>query len=150
MRIKFMNEKIGLIVDSEEDTITKFLKIINLNKSLMMNCSPSWFKDLQVHAPHCLKKFNDVRDNKLMNVLSKLVEQGKKEKVVHNVPTQILIAALQGAIDSVTKSDFILNSKYSFHDAIRMTAEIFFNGILTDTGKDKFANTKKLFENVLQ
>ena len=149
MRIEFLYGKIDEIVESGDDAITKFLKMINLNKSLMMNCSQSWFKDLQVHAPHCLKKFNDVRDYKIMSVLTKLVEQGKKEKNVQNVPTQILIAALQGAIDSVTRSEFILNSKYSFHDAIRITAEIFFNGILTPGGKDKFANTKKLFENVL-
>lgn len=150
MRIDYLHEKISDIVEADDDAVTKFLKMINLNKSLMMNCSQSWLKDLQVHAPHCLKKFNDVRDNKIMGVLTRLIEQGKKEKMVNNVPTQILIAALQGAVDSVTRSEFILNSKYSFHDAIRITSEIFFNGILTDAGKDKFANTKKLFENVLQ
>ncbi len=149
-RIGFMSEKIDEIVDSSEDSVTKFLRIINLHKSLMMNCSNLWFKDLQVHAPGCLSKFNEMREIKLMNVLARLVEQGKKEKVVANVPTQILIIAMLGAVDSVTRSDFILNAKYSFHDAIRITSEIFFNGILTDSGREKYANTKKLFENVLQ
>jgi len=149
MRIAYMNEKIDEIVDSNDDSVTKFLKIINLHKSMMINCSNMWFKDLQVHAPHCLERFNDVREKKLMYVLSRLVEQGKKEKVVTHVPTQILITAMLGAVDSVTRSDFILNAKYSFHDAIRITAEIFFNGILTDSGKEKYANTKKLIENVL-
>lgn len=150
MRISFMTDKIDQIVESDENSITKFLKIINLHKSLMMNCSNSWFKDLQIHAPDCLKKFNDVREIKLMNVLARLVEQGKKEKAIANVPTQILITAMLGAVDSVTRGDFILNSKFSFHDAIRITAEIFFNGILTDTGREKYANTKKLLENALQ
>jgi AcrR family transcriptional regulator len=150
MRVDFLHEKIIEIVESGDDAVTKFLKMINLNKTIMMNCSQSWFKDLQVHAPHCLKKFNDVRDNEVMNVLARLIEQGKREKMIQSVPSQVLIAAMMGAIDSVTKSDFILNSKYSFHDAIRITAEIFFNGFLTDAGKEKFANTKKLFENVLQ
>jgi AcrR family transcriptional regulator len=150
MRIAFMTEKIDNIVDSSDDSVTKFLKIINLHKSMMMNCSNMWFKDLQVHAPHCLTRFNEVREKKLMSVLSRLVEQGKKEKTVTNVPTQILITAMLGAVDSVTRSEFILNAKYSFHDAIRITAEIFFNGILTDTGKVKYANTKKLFDNVIQ
>lgn len=150
MRIDTMNEKIDEIVESTDDTISKFLKMINMNKAMMINCSQMWFRDLQVHAPHCLKKFEVVKDKKLMNVLTRLFEQGKKEKVIQSVPTQILITAMLGAIDSVTKGDFILNIKYSFHDAIRITAEIFFNGILTDAGKDKYANTKKLFENVLQ
>lgn len=150
MRLDTMNEKIDEIVESPDDSITKFLKMISLNKSMMMNCSPMWFRDLQIHAPHCLHKFNEVKEKKLMNVLARLFDQGKKEKLVQNVPSQILIAAMIGAIDSVTNGEFILNTKYSFHDAVRITAEIFFNGILTETGKDKYANTKKLFENVLQ
>jgi AcrR family transcriptional regulator len=150
MRLYTMNEKIDEIAESHDDSIAKFIKMINLNKSMMMNCSQMWFRDLQVHAPHCLIKLNEVKEKKLMNVLSKLFEQGKKEKLVQNVPTQILIAAMIGAIDAVTHGEFILNSKYSFHDAIRITSEIFFNGILTENGKEKYANTKKLFENVLQ
>jgi len=150
MRIDYMNETIDDIVSSGDDTVSKFLKLVNLHKSMLMNCSDLWFKDLQVHAPHCLVKFKEVRENKLMGVLTKLVEQGKKEKVVQNVPIQILITAMLGAIDSVTKSEFILNTQYSFHDAIRITSEIFFNGILTESGKEKYAKTKKLYENVLQ
>jgi len=150
MRILLMHERIDEIVESSDDSVTKFLKLINMHKSLMMNCSQMWFKDLRVHAPNCLSKINEVRDNKLMIVLTRLFEQGKKEKVIHNVSSQILLTAMLGAIDAVTKSEFILNTKYSFHDAIRITAEIFFNGILTESGKDKYANTKKLFDNVLQ
>jgi AcrR family transcriptional regulator len=149
-RIEFMQEKIDEIVQSDDDSISKFLKMVNMNKSMMMNCSPVWFKDLQIHAPHCLDKFKEVKEKKLMNVLTLLIDQGKRERLIQSVPSQILIAALMGAIDSVTQADFILNSKFSFHDSIRITSEIFFNGILTDSGKEKYANTKKLFENVLQ
>src|SRR3990167_3096833 len=39
MRIGFMHEKIDEIVDSDDDTVTKFLKMINMNKTIMMNCS---------------------------------------------------------------------------------------------------------------
>lgn len=149
IRLSYMNEKIDEIVNSENDCITKFLQLINMHKSMLLNCSEMWFKDLQVHAPHCLTKFKEVRDDRLIVVLNSLVEQGKTEKVIHDVPIQILITSMLGAIDSVTRNEFILNSQYSFHDAIRITSDIFFNGILTDTGRDKYANTKKLFENVL-
>jgi len=150
MRIDYMNEKIDEIVISGDDSVTKFLKLVNMHKSLLMNCSDMWFKDLQVHAPHRLDKFMEMRESRLVGVLTKFVEQGKKEKTVQNVPIQILITALMGAVDSVTKSEFILNSQYSFHDAIRITSEIFFNGILTDSGREKYTHTKKLFENVIQ
>ncbi|MBN8583499.1 MAG: TetR/AcrR family transcriptional regulator [Ignavibacteria bacterium] len=149
MRMKLMEEFLDEVVESDEDAITKFLKIIHKQKSMSMNCSPVWFRDLEVHAPHLSREFAKVRQEKVTKIMSKLLEQGKKEKVVEHVPVDIIITALNGAIEAVTHADFVLNSKYSFHEAMRITAEIFFNGFLTELGKEKFSNTKKLFENVL-
>ncbi|HAX48420.1 MAG TPA: TetR/AcrR family transcriptional regulator [Ignavibacteria bacterium] len=150
MRMNLMEEFLDEVVESDEDAITKFLKIIHKQKSMSMNCSPTWFRDLEVHAPHLSREFAKVRQDKVTKIMSKLLEQGKKEKVVEHVPVDIIITALNGAIEAVTHADFVLNSKYSFHEAMRITAEIFFNGFLTELGKEKFSNTKKLFEDVLQ
>ncbi|MBZ0204653.1 MAG: TetR/AcrR family transcriptional regulator [Ignavibacteria bacterium] len=149
-RIEMIHKFMDDIVDSDEDSITKFLRILNKQKSMSMNCSVTWFKDLQVHAPHLAKKFDEVRSNKVTNMLVKLLEQGKRENMIEDVPNDILITAINGAMEAVTKADFILNSKYSFHEAMRITAEIFFNGFLTPLGRDKYSNTKKLFDNALQ
>ncbi len=149
MRMNLMEEFLDEVAESDEDAITKFLKIIHKQKSMSMNCSPVWFRDLEIHAPHLSKEFAKVRQEKVTKIMSKLLEQGKKEKVVEHVPVDIIITALNGAIEAVTHADFVLNSKYSFHEAMRITAEIFFNGFLTELGKEKFSNTKKLFESVL-
>lgn len=150
VRILMIHEFMDEAVNTHDDSITKFLMILNKQKSMSMNCSATWFKDLQIHAPHLRKKFDEVRSTEVTNMLMKLLEQGKREKVIESVPNDILITALNGAMEAVTHADFILNSKYSFHDAMRVTAEIFFNGFLTPLGKEKYKNTKKLFENVLQ
>jgi AcrR family transcriptional regulator len=150
VRIEMMKAFMSEIADSNDDSITKFLKILNKQKSMSMNCSNVWFKDLDIHAPHLRKKFDEVRSINVTNLMNRLLEQGKQEQVIENVPNDILITALNGAMEAVTHADFILNSKYSFHDAMRITAEIFFNGFLTPLGKEKYSNTKKLFENVLQ
>jgi AcrR family transcriptional regulator len=149
-RIKMTHEFLDEIVDSDDDSITKFLKILNKQKSLAMNCSTTWFRDLEIHAPHLRKKFDELRSDKVTSMLLKLLEQGKKEKMIESVPHDILITALNGAIEAVTRAEFILNSKYSFHEAMRITSEIFFNGFLTPLGKERYSNTKKLFENVLE
>lgn len=150
IRMKIVEELLDSVTDSEDDTITKFLKILNKQKSLSINCSPLWFRDLELHAPHLKKEFEKLRKNKVTKILIKLLEQGKKEKVVENIPSDILITAFNGAIEAVTNSEFILNSKYSFHDVMRITAEIFLNGFLTPYGKDKYSKSKKLFDNLIQ
>ncbi len=150
MRLSMIKQFLDEVVDSDDDAISKFLRILNKQKSMSMNCSPTWFRDLDVHAPHLRKRFDQVRSEKVTGILMKLLEQGKKEKVIENVPNDILITAMNGAFESVTHADFILNSKYSFHEAMRITSEIFFNGFLTPSGREKYSNTKKIFENVLQ
>jgi AcrR family transcriptional regulator len=149
-RIQMMQEFMTGILDSDDDTVTKFLKIINKQKSLAMNCSTAWFKDIEVHAPEMRKEFDQVRIEHVTMIMMKLLEQGKNEKVIEDVPADIIITALNGAMEAVTHAEFILNSKYSFHEAMRITAEMFLNGFLTPIGKEKYSNTKKLFENVLQ
>jgi AcrR family transcriptional regulator len=149
-RIQMMTEYMDNILESDCDTVTKFLKIINKQKSLSMNCSNAWFKDLEIHAPMLRKRFDSVRIDNVTKIMVRLLEQGKKEKVIENIPADIIITALNGAMEAVTNSEFILNSEYSLHDAMRITAELFLNGFLTPLGKEKYSNTKKLFENVLQ
>lgn len=146
-RIQMVHKFMDDIAESDEDSITKFLMILNKQKSMAMNCSAVWFRDLDIHAPELRKKFDEVRSVKINSTLVKLLNQGKKEKSIENVPNDILIAALNGAIEAVTHADFILNSKYSFHDAMRITAELFFNGFLTPLGREKYSHTKILFEN---
>jgi AcrR family transcriptional regulator len=149
VRIAMIKEFMDEVINSDEDSITKFLRVLNKQKSMSMNCSNAWFRDLEIHAPHLRKKFDAVRSVKVTNLMMNLLEQGKREKMIEDVPNDILITALNGAIEAVTHADFILNSKYSFHDAMRITAEIFFSGFLTPAGKERYSNTKKVFENVL-
>lgn len=150
MRMKFGHEMISEIIDTkEDDAVTKFIKVVNVVQGKLVNCSERWLKDLQHHAPHCLKKFHKFRDEHIMNVMSKILEQGKHEKLIVNFPTQIIIQAYIGAITAVASPDFVINNKFSLKDVHRITSEIFFNGFLTPLGKEKYTNTKKLFEKVL-
>ncbi len=150
MRSRKVHTILNSIVDSDEDCVTKFVQILNTIKKNALNCSESWFRDLKLHAPNLQKKMEELRATKIYQIMAKLVEQGKKEKLIENVPPQVLIAAYVGAIEGVTNADFIMNSKFTMHDVMKITAEIFLNGFLTPLGREKYSSSKKKFENVLQ
>lgn len=138
------------IVESDEDCVTKIVLIINAMKKHSMNCSESWFRDLRVHAPHLMKKFEDVRARMVYQIITRLIEQGKKEKLIEHVPPSILITAFIGAMDGVTNSELVMNSKFSIHDIMKITTEIFLGGFLTPLGREKYSHKKKILENALQ
>jgi AcrR family transcriptional regulator len=148
-RIAGAHNIMNSIVQSDEDCVTKLVHILNAMKKNAMNCSDSWFRDLKIHAPHLMKKLEDIRARLIYQIMTKLIEQGKKEKLIENIPPIILITAYIGAIDGVTKSDFIMNSKFTLQDTMKITAEIFLNGFLTPLGREKYSNKKKILENVL-
>ena len=149
MRFRKVHLILNCIVDSDEDCITKFVMILHAIKKNAMNCSESWFRDLRLHAPHLQKKLEDLRAKKIYQIMTKLVEQGKKEKLIENIPPIVLITAYVGAIEGVTNADFIMNSKFTMQDVLRITAEIFLNGFLTPQGREKYSSSKKKLENVL-
>ena len=43
---------------------------------------------------------------------------------------------------SVMNPDFLVNNKFSIHEAFKITYEMLLNGILTEKGKEKFKKAK--------
>jgi AcrR family transcriptional regulator len=149
-RSKLVQSILDNIVDSDKDSVTKFIHILNVVKKNAMNCSDSWFRDLRLHAPHLHRKVVEIRTKKINQIMTKLIEQGKKEKMIENLPAVVLITAYLGAIEGVTNAEFIMNSKFTMQDVMRITAEIFLNGFLTPLGREKYSNTKKLLADLTQ
>lgn len=146
LRMVNAEKMIDEIINTDEDAVTKFVKLVNMNHAMMKNCSEKWIKDLQLHAPHLMERFNKLRDKEIGKTMTRLIEQGRKEKLIENYPPAMIITAFLGAISFVTNPEFILNNKFSFQEAFRITADIFFKGFLTEQGKQKYTNTKKIFE----
>ena len=149
MRTEKVQRILNGLVDSNEDCVTKFVKILTTIKKNALNCSETWFRDIRMHAPHLQKKLEDLRAKKIYQIMAKLIEQGKREKHIENIPPLVLITAFVGAIEGVTNADFIMNSKFTMQDVMKITSEIFLNGFLTPLGREKYSNTKKILENVL-
>jgi len=137
-------KNIDLILDSNEDVIVKFVKLLNMHSNFTMNISEKWIKDLSIHAPDIKKNIDEMKKSNIDKVSRKLIEQGKKEKLIENYPTQIIIATFNSSLMSVMAPDFLINNKFSIQNAFKITYEMLLNGILTNAGKEKFKKTKAL------
>ncbi|HMS34369.1 MAG TPA: hypothetical protein PKC91_09795, partial [Ignavibacteria bacterium] len=103
-----------------------------------------WLRDLSIHAPDIKKNIDEMKNEQVNKVFTKLLEQGKKDKLIENYPTPIIIASFNSSLKTVLNHDFLINNKFSLQNAFKITYEMILNGILTDAGKSKFKKAKVL------
>lgn len=138
--------KIQEIIDSKENVVTKFIGLLNYNCKEDTNTTDKWLQDLKRHTPRVWEKIDNFRSEKIILILSKLIKQGKKEKLIEDFPAEIIITSFLSTVRSVINPDFLQNSRLTFTDAFRYTFEMLLNGILTEEGKKKYYETKALLK----
>ena len=136
--------RIEAIIDGKEDAVVKFVKLLNMHSNFTMNISDKWLRDLSIHAPDIKKNIDEMKNEQVNKVFTKLLEQGKRDKLIENFPTPIIIASFNSSLKTVLNHDFLINNKFSIHNAFKTTYEMLLNGILTDAGKSKFKKAKAL------
>ncbi len=141
--------QIETIIDSDDSTIIKFVKALNKYMTYVSRFSERWYRDIQIHTPHILKKIEALREEKIIRCLKKLIEQGKREKMIGHFPSEIIISAFISTVRTVMNPDFILANRFSMQQAFKYTFELLLNGILTPQGKELFEKEKLRFEKEL-
>lgn len=132
------------IVDAKTDVVVKFVKILNLYSNFTINISRNWLRDLRIHTPGEAAKIDERRRTKTNDILKKLIHQGKKEKLIENYPTPVIINTFTATIVSIMNPEFLLNNRLSVNQAFRETYNFLLNGMLTVKGKKKLKSTKAL------
>ena len=140
------DEEIKKIVEADENVVWKFVKVLKMYNNKTMQFSNKWQHDIQVHTPHIWKKIDNFRTEKIFSGLHKLLEQGKKEKLVLDFPNEIIVASFINTIRTVMNQDFIFRNNFSIQQAFYFTFEMLLRGILTKTGLEKYHKMKEEFE----
>lgn len=133
-----IEEQIESIVRAKGSVVHKFANILNIQMKYFMHISDKWLSDLKTHAPFLMKDIEEFGKRKINSTLSILIEHGKKDKIIEDFPTQIIILSFIATIHSVLNSDFLINNKFSFKQAMAYSYELLMNGMLTNKGKKEF------------
>ena len=135
-------KNMNVIVDGGGDVVVKFVKMLDMHSNISITISEKWIKDLSVYAPDFKKRIDETRNAEINKVLKKLLDQGKKESLIENYPSPIIIICFISSLMSVMNPEFLVNNKFSIHEAFKITYEMLLNGILTEKGKEKFKKAK--------
>lgn len=129
---------IKLIVAQKNDAVTKFHLMIKFLAEMLMRGGEKLFVEIQKHMPELWIDIDTFRVKMMDENISKIIEQGKKEKYFVDIPTILVLNIFISAVRGVVTPQFLMNNKFSAVEALNSTIRILMNGILTDKGKKIF------------
>lgn len=123
------------ILDNDDNAIEKLVNMFNLISAHIMQFSEKFLRDIQIHYPDVWRTIDKIRRKLAFETISRLIRQGKKEKLFIDYPVEILVTIFIGAFRVVINPEFLLNNKYSTTEAFNHTYKILLNAILSEKGK---------------
>lgn len=142
-----VSSKIDHIINSENDSLTKILKLFEVMAGVVVRFSEKWLKDLQIHSPKLWQQIDAFRTKRAFTALGSIIRQGQIEGIIVEKPIELIIHIFVNTIRSVVHPDFLFYQKFDYREAFIHSFEILFNGILTKKGKTKF---NKIFPKVIK
>lgn len=141
-----MKGKIIPILNSDKNAIEKMIGLVSLLSSTALKIGDKIFAELRTHFPSVWQQVDKFRTEMMYANISKVIDQGKKEGLIENYPTSLIMNILVNAVRSTVNPEFILNNNFSMKVAAQTTFKIILNGILTEKGKKQFAKLMKEIE----
>jgi AcrR family transcriptional regulator len=141
--IKTHSNNIAEIINHDYNAVEKLFYIFKYLGNMLINVKDKWFSDIQSQAPEIWNEIEAFRSRFMTQNISRIIEQGKKEKYIVNHPSLIIINVFISSIRGIINPAFITNNKMPAFKALESTLDILMNGILTAKGKNLMKKLKK-------
>jgi len=141
--IKTHSSNIAEIINHDYNAVEKLFYIFQYLGNMLININDKWFSDIQSQAPEIWSEIEAFRSRFMTQNISRIIEQGKKEKYIVNHPSLIIINVFISSIRGIINPAFITNNKMPAFKALESTLDILMNGILTAKGKNLMKKLKK-------
>lgn len=134
------------ISNLDTNVIKKIVMMIQFNLQELSKYNEKWYNDLQIHKPEIWDRYMQIKNKDHLNNFTKLFLQGKKEKLLKDIPLDLILNGMETIVKGVFHTDFLRNSKLSFKQALNISIDILISGILTLEGLKIYDREKKLLK----
>lgn len=136
-----MKSKIVPALNSDKNAIEKLAELINILAKASDKISPKRMDEIRRYFPNLWNEIDRFRTEMMFGNITKVIDQGKKEGLFIDYPTNIVMNILVASVRNIVNPDFILNNNFSIIEAARYAFRIIIGGIVTDKGKKIFNQT---------
>lgn len=136
-----MKKKIVPALNSDKNAIEKLSELINILAKASEKVSPKRMDEMRKYFPNLWNEIDKFRTQMMFGNITKVIDQGKKEGLFIDYPTNLVMNVLVASVRNIVNPDFILNNNFSIIEAARYAFKIIIGGIVTDKGKKIFNQT---------
>jgi len=136
-----MKSKIVPALSSDKNAIEKLAELINILAKGSEKISNKRMEEIRIHYPGLWIEIDRFRTEMMFGNITKVIDQGKKEGLFIDYPTNIVMNVLVASVRNIVNPDFILNNNFSIIEAARYAFKIIIGGIVTEKGKKIFNQT---------
>ena len=127
--------------EAAKNAIEKLAELINILAKGSEKISNKRMEEIRIHYPGLWVEIDRFRTEMMFGNITKVIDQGKKEGLFIDYPTNIVMNILVASVRNIVNPDFILNNNFSIIEAARYAFRIIIGGIVTDKGKKIFNQT---------
>ncbi|MFA7287787.1 MAG: TetR/AcrR family transcriptional regulator [Melioribacteraceae bacterium] len=124
-----------LLNEQTASSLTKIKSIVRFFLDISIKVDKRWFEDLQNHAPQYWEDLDKTRKELILGNLTKIIDEGKEEGLIRDIPTPILMTIFLNAVTSIINPEFLINNNFSLNEAFNHTFNLLLNGIQTKKAK---------------
>jgi len=135
---RFKNRMKGIIVpllNSDKNAVEKLIGLITILSKTTTKISMRLLDDMQKHFPLIWKEIDKFRTEMMFNNITRVIDQGKKEGLIANYPTPIIMNIFVSSIRATVNPEFVVHNNFSLTVSAQTTFKIILRGILTEKGK---------------
>lgn len=139
--MKGMKSKIVPALSSEKNAIEKLEELIKILAKGSEKITIQRMEEIRRYYPNLWDEIDTFRTQMMFGNITKVIDQGKKEGLFIDYPTNIVMNVLVASVRNIVNPEFILNNNFSIIEAARYAFKIIIGGIVTEKGKKIFNKT---------
>lgn len=141
--MNYMKSKIVPVLSGDKNAIEKLEGLMNILATTSQRISTKMIDDMRRHFPVQWNEIDKFRTEMMFGNVTKVIDQGKKEGLFLNYPTEIIMMVFVSAMRSVVSPEFIINNNFSMKEAVVSAFRIMIGGIVTEKGKKILEKNKR-------
>ncbi len=139
-----IRSRVEQILFGEASAVEKLTRIIHLIATEGSRLLPAFGRDLQKRMPQLWTLVEEFRRERISEIFARLTVQGVKEGTMRaDLNPRMFLLCVLGSIDRIVQPQVLANESFSVGDAVNGILGIFFQGGLTETGRQQFTQLQK-------